>query len=177
MITSKSVPASLRFSSLAFRLLIIRVRHTAGFAYSSEAYNLLFVLPDCHSFQSCFITSHWSADWPPFVTIMQFALPPRKASHPAIYSSRSTRLPLFLRRSRLQLLIFCVLGLGAIIFILSRLTGGLEAAPLGTPPVVIVTVLEPHAYGAQYIENIKENRNEYAKKHGKLFPRLWSSLT
>jgi mannan polymerase II complex MNN11 subunit len=50
--------------------------------------------------------------------------------------------------------------------------GGPERIPLGTPPVVIVTVLDPENFSKDYINNIKENRMEYAKKHGKdLWPR------
>ena len=36
----------------------------------------------------------------------------------------------------------------------------------GTPPVVIVTVVDEENYSQQYIKNIKENRIEYARKHG-----------
>jgi mannan polymerase II complex MNN11 subunit len=58
-------------------------------------------------------------------------------------------------------------ALGAALFILSRIFGGSESIPLGTPSVVIVTVLDPDNYSKDYIENIKENRIEYARKHGK----------
>jgi hypothetical protein len=57
---------------------------------------------------------------------------------------------------------------GAVIFILSQiLGGGSERIPSGTPPVVIVTVLDPESFNKDYINKIKENRIEYAKKHGK----------
>jgi len=71
-----------------------------------------------------------------------------------------------LRRSRVQAIILCACAVGAIIFILSQILGGLEGIPAGTPPVVIVTVLDPDNYSKEYINNIKENRIEYAKKHG-----------
>jgi mannan polymerase II complex MNN11 subunit len=59
-----------------------------------------------------------------------------------------------------------------VIFILSQIVGGSERIPSGTPPVVVVTVLDPDGYSKDYINNIKENRMEYAKKHGK---GLWQS--
>lgn len=71
-----------------------------------------------------------------------------------------------LRRSRVQAIVFCTCAVGAIIFILSHILGGSERIPTGTPLVVIVTVLEPEKYSKGYIDNIVENRNEYAKKHG-----------
>jgi mannan polymerase II complex MNN11 subunit len=73
-----------------------------------------------------------------------------------------------LRRSRVQAIVLCACAVGAVIFILSQvLGGGSERIPSGTPPVVIVTVLDPESYSNDYINNIKENRIEYAKKHGK----------
>lgn len=56
---------------------------------------------------------------------------------------------------------------GALIFILSKIFGGSEGIPSGTPPVVIVTVLDPGHYNAAYITNVKDNRMEYARRHGK----------
>ena len=57
--------------------------------------------------------------------------------------------------------------MGAIIFIISQLFGGGDGIPSGSPPVVIVTVLDPENYNKEYINNIKDNRLEYARKHGK----------
>jgi mannan polymerase II complex MNN11 subunit len=76
-----------------------------------------------------------------------------------------------LRRSRVQAIVLCACAVGTVIFILSQITGGLDRIPSGTPPVVIVTVLDPENYSKDYINNIKENRIEYAKKHGKEFGR------
>lgn len=58
-------------------------------------------------------------------------------------------------------------AVGIIIWILSVVTGG-ERIPSGTPPVVILTVLDEEGYSKEYIKNVKENRIEYARKHGKL---------
>ena len=57
-------------------------------------------------------------------------------------------------------------ALGAVLFILSHVFGASDGIPSGTPPVVIVTVVDPNSYNREYIQNIKDNRNEYARKHG-----------
>jgi mannan polymerase II complex MNN11 subunit len=59
------------------------------------------------------------------------------------------------------------LVVGSIIWLLSRLFGGGNSIPSGTPPVVIVTVVDESNYSKEYIKMIKDNRIEYAKKHGK----------
>lgn len=53
-----------------------------------------------------------------------------------------------------------------LLFLLSHIFGGSDGISSGTPPVVIVTVVDPGSYSKEYINNIKENRNEYARKHG-----------
>jgi mannan polymerase II complex MNN11 subunit len=72
-----------------------------------------------------------------------------------------------LRRSRVQAIAITVVAVGAILFLVSRLFGGGERIPSGTPPVVIVTVVDDSTYTKEYIKNMKENRIEYARKHGK----------
>ncbi|KAF8856486.1 hypothetical protein BDZ45DRAFT_466918 [Acephala macrosclerotiorum] len=96
---------------------------------------------------------------------MHLALPTRKSSNPQPYAPRSTRFPM-LRRSRVQAIILCACAVGAIIFILSQIFGGGDGIPSGSPPVVIVTVLDPENYNKEYISNVKDNRIEYARKHG-----------
>jgi hypothetical protein len=54
------------------------------------------------------------------------------------------------------------------IFILSQLLGGSDPIPSRAPPVVIVTVLDEDNYSKEYIDNVRENRMEYAKKHGEI---------
>jgi mannan polymerase II complex MNN11 subunit len=98
---------------------------------------------------------------------MHLALPARKSSNPTPYVTRTVRLPV-LRRSRVQAILLGVCALGAVLFIISRIFGASDSAPLGTPPVVIVTVLDLDNYSTEYISNIRENRIEYAKKHGRL---------
>jgi mannan polymerase II complex MNN11 subunit len=60
------------------------------------------------------------------------------------------------------------LGAGALLWLLSMLVGGGDGIPSGSPPVVIVTVVDEVNYNKEYINMIKDNRNDYAKKHGKL---------
>lgn len=72
-----------------------------------------------------------------------------------------------LRRSRVKAILLGLCALAAVLLIASQISGGSDAIPSGTPPVVLVTVLDPENYSAGYIDNIKQNRIEYAKKHGK----------
>jgi mannan polymerase II complex MNN11 subunit len=71
-----------------------------------------------------------------------------------------------IRRSRVQFLVLCTLVIGTLYYFFSKIGGGEASAPPGTPPVVVVTVVEPGPYSRQYLDNIKQNRIEYAKKHG-----------
>ncbi len=96
---------------------------------------------------------------------MHLALPSRKSSNPPPYVARFSRFPV-LRRSRVQAIVSFACAIGVLLFMLSHSFGGSERIPSGTPPVVIVTVIDPKSYSQEYINNIKENRNEYARKHG-----------
>lgn len=73
-----------------------------------------------------------------------------------------------LRRSRVQAIVLGLCALATLIFTISRIFGGSDRAPSGTPPVVIVTVLDVGRFPLSYLDNVKDNRNEYAKKHGEL---------
>lgn len=60
----------------------------------------------------------------------------------------------------------------AIIYLLSRASGrgghGTRRAPSGKPPVVIVTVIdESDHYSKEYLDLVRENRIQYAEKHGR----------
>ncbi|KAI1002782.1 hypothetical protein K3495_g5424 [Podosphaera aphanis] len=104
---------------------------------------------------------------------MHMALPLRRSSNILPYSNRPSRL-LVLRRSKLKTiaLLFCVIG--SFIFALSQIFGSSDPILDGNPPVVIVTVLDPSKYNDEYLDNIKENRMRYAKKHGyaTFFPNI-----
>lgn len=38
--------------------------------------------------------------------------------------------------------------------------------------MVLVTVLDPYAYSQEFLKNIQDNRNAYAKEHGKHCMRI-----
>lgn len=97
---------------------------------------------------------------------MHFAFPPRKPSaHSTMFTARASKAPLF-RRSRIQFLVLCALGIGTLLFLIAKILGFGGGAPPGTPLVVIITVIDPESQSKQYIADIKENREQYAKKHG-----------
>lgn len=103
---------------------------------------------------------------------MQFALPPRKNPQTLPYAHSPRVSPR--RRNQLKtaaLLAFAVLS---IFFLLSHIFGSDEVTaviPAGTPSVVIVTVLDRAALSESYIEKVVTNREDYAKRHGRLFQR------
>ena len=99
---------------------------------------------------------------------MHFALPNKNnmnSPHEGMYKPRTTARPMWMRRSRSKYLLLWVLGGVALVFLLLKLVFG-GGPPAGTPPVVIVTVLNPMAHSKQYLDTIKDNREEYARKHG-----------
>lgn len=95
---------------------------------------------------------------------MHFAYPPRKSSNPPPYLPKGSRSP-WLRQRRVQNIALAVVGGIFFLFILSKLLGSGQAIPSGTPPVVLVTTVEPER--SQELSNkIKENRRQYAELHG-----------
>ncbi|KAF4585825.1 alpha-1,2-galactosyltransferase-like protein [Ophiocordyceps camponoti-floridani] len=100
--------------------------------------------------------------------IMHFAYPPRKSSNPPRFRPRSARLPV-LRRSRLKLL---VLGFVTLVTLAYLVIGRrkadvlLKRIPSGSPPVVLVTVIDPTTWDNGYLRTVKENREKYAERHG-----------
>lgn len=81
-----------------------------------------------------------------------------------------------LRRSRAKTIVLVACAIGVVFFILSRILGGANGVPSGTPPVVIVTVLDTVGYSKEYQDSVKENRIQYARKHGKQMPCEWLQL-
>ncbi|KAI1846454.1 hypothetical protein JX265_005022 [Neoarthrinium moseri] len=101
---------------------------------------------------------------------MHFAYPPRKNSNPPPFRPRSTRIPTFRRFLRPKTI--AVAGL-AILFIIWLFSGSSskhspQRTISGKPPVVIVTVFDEKTWGGspEYLESIKDNREQYASKHG-----------
>jgi hypothetical protein len=107
---------------------------------------------------------------------MHFALPPRKTSHPPPYArAAAARNSSDRRRKLYQLGSYVVFGFLAIYLIFhyvisSRYVGEeeIESIPPGTPPVIIVTVLDEEHMSPDYIKKIKMNREDYASRHGNL---------
>jgi mannan polymerase II complex MNN11 subunit len=94
---------------------------------------------------------------------MHFALPPRKTSNPPPYARPSPAT----RSRRLKLGATIAVGILALLYLLSRLFGSSEEwRPPGTPEVVIVTVFDHEKMSKEYIGRIKENREDYAQRHG-----------
>jgi mannan polymerase II complex MNN11 subunit len=101
---------------------------------------------------------------------MHFAYPSRKNSNPTPYRPRSAKIPT-LRRSRLKTI---AIG-GVVILFLIWLFSGRSSKPSplraisGKPPVVIITVFDDKAWGGnpEYLTMIRDNREQYAIRHGK----------
>lgn len=98
---------------------------------------------------------------------MHFALPPRKSSNPPLYT-RTSRSSSFWRE-RLKLGAILAFAALVIIFFAIRLfsTHSTDQMPLGTPEAIIVTLLDPEL-GKEYVDKIRENRQDYADRHGML---------
>lgn len=82
-----------------------------------------------------------------------------------MYKPRASRGPL-LRRSRVKFLALCVLGICSVVFIIQKIIRGSSGPPPGTPQAVLITVLDPGTHSKRYLDNIRENREQYARKHG-----------
>jgi len=98
---------------------------------------------------------------------MQFPYP-RKASDPHVYTS--SRPSSYGRRRNLKALAPYILGAVALVWLVVYLFSGsgsstVKRAPPGTPEVVIVTTIDPKL-SETYKNNIKENRKDYAARHG-----------
>lgn len=70
----------------------------------------------------------------------------------------------------MQTVFMVLLAFATMVYLLSR---GLRKAgpyhehvPLGTPSVVLVTVIDPTNWSHEYLNTIKENRERYASMHG-----------
>ena len=98
---------------------------------------------------------------------MHLALPPRKPSSGPPFAARTSPSVLFQRR-RLQILAIIALACLSFIWLVSNsFSARAPRAPAGSPEVVIVTVIdEEKGYSKAYIDKIKQNRRDYAKRHG-----------
>lgn len=103
---------------------------------------------------------------------MHFAYP-RKNSNPPPFRPRSARLPL-LRKSRLRTIALVLMACAAAAYFLfgsSKPSPYHERVPSGSPPVVLVTVIDPTTWDNAYLKTVRENRETYAAKHGAHLPR------
>ncbi|KAI1652091.1 glycosyltransferase family 34 protein [Daldinia loculata] len=97
---------------------------------------------------------------------MHYAYPSRKSSNPPPYLPRSTRIPR-IRRSQLKPIAFFGLIIIGLIWVFSGSSKHAgHRAISGKPPVVLVTVFDDKNDNSVYIKNIRENRMQYAEKHG-----------
>ncbi|KAI0407081.1 galactosyl transferase GMA12/MNN10 family-domain-containing protein [Xylaria palmicola] len=96
---------------------------------------------------------------------MHFAYPPRKDSHPAPFRPRRSRLPV-LRRSQLKTILLIALAFLGIIWLFSGSTRRGPRQITGKPPVVVVTVFDDKYENTAYSKHIRDNRIQYAEKHG-----------
>ena len=75
-----------------------------------------------------------------------------------------------LRRSRLKVLALAGFAFLTLFYLLTKPNGRHTPykahTPSGHPPVVILTVLDEAKYSSTYLEAIKDNRIQYAEKHG-----------
>lgn len=103
---------------------------------------------------------------------MHYALP-RKSSNPARFAPRSTFT--LKRRRQLKTLALIVLAGLALFVVVTRLLAPSSSSGNGTvstfsssavAPVVLVTVLDSERWSESYLEKIKRNREDYAKRHG-----------
>ena len=99
---------------------------------------------------------------------MHLPYPPRKSSNPPPFRPRAAKLPT-IRRARLK-----TIGLGLVFFVgvfyllfgPSNKSPYHERRPAGYPHVVLVTVLDTQNYNDKYLDTVRDNREEYAKRHG-----------
>ncbi|KAI1388875.1 glycosyltransferase family 34 protein [Hypoxylon trugodes] len=97
---------------------------------------------------------------------MHYAYPPRKSSNPPPYLPRTSRISR-IRKSHLRSIVLFVLAIVGLIWLFSGSSKHRSHHTIsGKPPVVLVTVLDDTNSNSVYIKNIKENRIQYAEKHG-----------
>ncbi|KAI0506597.1 galactosyl transferase GMA12/MNN10 family-domain-containing protein [Xylaria bambusicola] len=94
---------------------------------------------------------------------MHLAYPPRKDSHPAPY--RRSRFPV-IRRSQLKTIVLFALAILGLIWLFSSPKPSGPRRITGKPPVVVVTVFDDKYDNTAYSQHIKDNRIQYAEKHG-----------
>jgi mannan polymerase II complex MNN11 subunit len=103
---------------------------------------------------------------------MQFALPPRRSPHLPV--ARSSRLPLY-RKKQLKTVALFAFAVLSILYLLSHFYSSSTSlvAPAATTGVVIVTLLDHERFSESYLSKVVANREDYAKRHGKLIVHIY----
>ncbi|KAI0479238.1 galactosyl transferase GMA12/MNN10 family-domain-containing protein [Xylariaceae sp. FL0804] len=101
---------------------------------------------------------------------MHYAYPARKSSIPPPYLPRTSRLPT-IRRSHIKTIAIFLLAIFGLVWLFSggskhRYGRSSERPISGQPPVVLVTVFDGSWDNTAYLKDIKDNRSQYAAKHG-----------
>lgn len=98
---------------------------------------------------------------------MHFALPPRKSSHPPPYARASRSSPIRRKQILYGTWIGCAVLATITIYLATRLlSASPDRIPGGSSDAVIVTMIDPENMSNEYIRRIKENRQDYADRHG-----------
>lgn len=103
---------------------------------------------------------------------MHFALPPRKTSFPPPYARVSAKNSSEKRRKQVLYLGYLVFGILTIYLVVNVFSS--DNVPIQNGPiqrdssVLIVSVLDEKTMSDKYISVIKENRDDYAARHGKM---------
>ncbi|KAH8697678.1 putative alpha-1,6-mannosyltransferase subunit [Talaromyces proteolyticus] len=104
---------------------------------------------------------------------MQYALPPRKSSTAPPFAPRTSLFSLQ-RRRQLRTIGIIAFTVISVLFFLSRYFRATSGGPItttilipsGTPTIVLVTLFDPDTLSEAYLQNIKNNREDYASRHG-----------
>ncbi|KAI1506514.1 galactosyl transferase GMA12/MNN10 family-domain-containing protein [Biscogniauxia marginata] len=96
---------------------------------------------------------------------MHYAYPSRKSSNPPPYIPRSSRFPT-LRRSHLRTIALFGLAIITLIWLFGGSNHHGSRTISGKPRAVVVTVFSDANDNTAYTKNIRENRLQYAEKHG-----------
>lgn len=101
---------------------------------------------------------------------MHFALPPRKTSFPPPYARVSAQNASSQRRKQVQYLAYVIFGLLTIYLLVGLFSNTALPAQHGPiredATVLIVTVLDESRMSSEYITMVKNNRDDYASRHG-----------
>lgn len=76
-----------------------------------------------------------------------------------------------IRRSHLKTILLCGLAIVGLLWLFSDSKQSGPRVITGKPAVVVVTVFDEKYDNTAYSQQIKDNRIQYAERHGKVTPR------